>query len=125
MLQLPSVFSFFPYLVCSDVLVYKFYALLKLSFLYFLQVRVASASTLASMLDGHSSTFLQLAEHKRSTKCGSFTTLSSSLGQILMQLHTGDWRLPLAVVQFNFFFLLKGDEMKVFFFFCYRLFDVE
>ncbi|ONK59062.1 uncharacterized protein A4U43_C08F2590 [Asparagus officinalis] len=54
-----------------------------------MKIRLASASTLASMLDGHSSTFLQLAEYKGSTKCGSFTTLSTSLGQILMQLHTG------------------------------------
>lgn len=54
-----------------------------------MKVRVASASTLASMLEGHSSVFLQVAEHKVSVKCGSFTTLSSSLGQILMQLHTG------------------------------------
>ncbi|KAK1273182.1 hypothetical protein QJS04_geneDACA013201 [Acorus gramineus] len=54
-----------------------------------LKTRIASASTLALMLDGRSSLFLQVAEYKESTKCGSFTTLSSSLGQILMQLHTG------------------------------------
>ncbi|KAJ6830928.1 HEAT repeat-containing protein 6 [Iris pallida] len=54
-----------------------------------LKIRNASASTLAAMLDGHSLTFLQVAEHKGSSKPGSFTTLSCSLGQILMQLHTG------------------------------------
>ncbi|XP_020596488.1 HEAT repeat-containing protein 6 isoform X2 [Phalaenopsis equestris] len=54
-----------------------------------MKIRFASSSTLASMLDGHSVVFLQLAEHRESTKCGSFTALSSSLGQILMQLHTG------------------------------------
>ncbi|KAF8379868.1 hypothetical protein HHK36_027333 [Tetracentron sinense] len=32
---------------------------------------------------------IQVAEYKESTKCGSFTALSSTLGQILMQLHTG------------------------------------
>ncbi|XP_010251003.1 PREDICTED: HEAT repeat-containing protein 6 isoform X2 [Nelumbo nucifera] len=54
-----------------------------------LKVRLASASTLAVMLDRPSSVFLQVAEYKESTRCGSFTPLSSSLGQILMQLHTG------------------------------------
>lgn len=41
------------------------------------------------MLDGPSSVFLQVAEFKESSKRGSFTALSSSLGHILMQLHTG------------------------------------
>lgn len=41
------------------------------------------------MLDGPASVFLQMAEYKESTRCGSFMTLSSSLGQILLQLHTG------------------------------------
>lgn len=54
-----------------------------------LKTRIASASALASMLTGPSSVFLQVAEYKESTKCGSFTALSSSLGQILMQLHSG------------------------------------
>ena len=54
-----------------------------------LQARIASASTLATMLEGPASVFLQVAEFKGSTKLGSFTSLSSSLGQILMQLHTG------------------------------------
>jgi len=55
----------------------------------YLKARMASGSTLVAMLDGHASVFLQVAEYKESTKCGSFTALSSSLGQILMQLHTG------------------------------------
>lgn len=55
----------------------------------YLKARIASAATLAAMLDGPSSVFLQVAEYKESTKCGSFTALSSSLGQILMQLHAG------------------------------------
>jgi len=50
---------------------------------------MAAATTLATMLEGPSSVFLQVAEYKESAKAGSFTTLSSSLGQILMQLHTG------------------------------------
>ncbi|KAK9076613.1 hypothetical protein SSX86_004947 [Deinandra increscens subsp. villosa] len=55
----------------------------------YLKARIASASTLATMLEGPASVFLQVAEYKESTKMGSFTALSSSLGQILMQLHTG------------------------------------
>nr|XP_043638828.1 HEAT repeat-containing protein 6 isoform X2 [Erigeron canadensis] len=55
----------------------------------YLKARVASASTLATMLEGPASVFLQVAEYKESTKLGSFTALSSSLGQILMQLHAG------------------------------------
>ncbi|XP_052210867.1 uncharacterized protein LOC127813768 isoform X2 [Diospyros lotus] len=55
----------------------------------YLKARTASASTLVAMLDGPASVFLQVAEYKESNKCGSFTALSSSLGQILMQLHTG------------------------------------
>ncbi|KAI0529135.1 hypothetical protein KFK09_001682 [Dendrobium nobile] len=54
-----------------------------------MKIRITSSSTLAAMLDGHSVIFLQLAEHRESIKRGSFTALSSSLGQILMQLHTG------------------------------------
>jgi hypothetical protein len=53
------------------------------------QARIASASALEVMLDGPSSIFLQVAEYKGSSKFGSFMALSSSLGQILMQLHTG------------------------------------
>ncbi|URE15193.1 HEAT repeat containing 6 [Musa troglodytarum] len=54
-----------------------------------MKVRIESTSVLAGMLDGHSLTLSQVAEYKESSKCGSFTTLSSSLGQKLMQLHTG------------------------------------
>ncbi|CAI0383926.1 unnamed protein product [Linum tenue] len=55
----------------------------------YLKVRMASASTLAVMLDGPSSVFLQVAEYKESSKRGPFMALSSSLGLILMQLHAG------------------------------------
>ncbi|TQE12831.1 hypothetical protein C1H46_001477 [Malus baccata] len=55
----------------------------------YLKARVASASTLEAMLDGPSSVFLEVAEFKESSKRGSFKALSSSLGHILMQLHTG------------------------------------
>lgn len=41
------------------------------------------------MVEGHAVVLSQVAEYKETSKCGSFTTLSSSLGQILMQLHTG------------------------------------
>uniref|UniRef100_A0A803QMU6 DUF4042 domain-containing protein n=1 Tax=Cannabis sativa TaxID=3483 RepID=A0A803QMU6_CANSA len=54
----------------------------------YLKARIASASTLAVMLDGPSSVFLQVAEFKEPSKSGSFTALSISLGHILMQLHT-------------------------------------
>ncbi|XP_058787252.1 uncharacterized protein LOC131661663 isoform X2 [Vicia villosa] len=54
-----------------------------------LKARMASASTLAAMLDGPSSIFLQAAEYKESSKVGSFTALSSSLGQILLEIHKG------------------------------------
>ncbi|CAD6342554.1 unnamed protein product [Miscanthus lutarioriparius] len=53
------------------------------------KVRVEAASTIASMLEGQALVLIQVAEYKESSKRGSFTTLSSSLGQILMQLHTG------------------------------------
>ncbi|CAO2816693.1 unnamed protein product [Amaranthus hypochondriacus] len=55
----------------------------------FLKVRLASAATIAAMLEEPASIALQVAEYRESTKCGSFTALSSSLGQILMQLHAG------------------------------------
>lgn len=54
---------------------------------------MASASTLVAMMDGPSSVFLQVAEYKESFKYGSFMALSSSLGQILMQLHSGTWKI--------------------------------
>ncbi|XP_071919180.1 uncharacterized protein [Coffea arabica] len=55
----------------------------------YIKARLASASTITAMLDGPASVFLQVAEFKDTTKRGSFTALSSSLGQILMQLHSG------------------------------------
>ncbi|KAH9718797.1 DUF4042 domain-containing protein [Citrus sinensis] len=54
-----------------------------------LKARMASASTLAAMLDGPSTVFLQVAEYKESIKCGSFMPLSTSYGHIIMQLHNG------------------------------------
>ncbi|PON93043.1 Armadillo-type fold containing protein [Trema orientale] len=76
----------------SDVLQpRKFEATLMTCLLFdpYLKARIASASTLAVMLDGPSSVFLQIAEYKETSKSGSFTALSISLGHILMQLHTG------------------------------------
>ncbi|XVF53243.1 hypothetical protein PTKIN_Ptkin05aG0084100 [Pterospermum kingtungense] len=69
----------------------KFEATLMASLLFdpYLKARMASASALAVMMDGPTTVFLQVAEYKESTKCGSYMALSSSLGQILMQLHTG------------------------------------
>ncbi|KAF9603761.1 hypothetical protein IFM89_037847 [Coptis chinensis] len=76
----------------SDVLQPRKYEATLMTCLLFdpvVKARMASASTLAAMLSGPSPVFLQVAEYKESTKRGSFTALSSSLGQILMQLHTG------------------------------------
>ncbi|XP_068305423.1 uncharacterized protein [Pyrus communis] len=76
----------------SDVLQPRKYEATLMTCLLFdpyLKARLASASTLEAMLDGPSSVFLQVAEFKESSKRGSFTSLSSSLGHILMQLHTG------------------------------------
>ncbi|XVE64543.1 hypothetical protein DITRI_Ditri07aG0108700 [Diplodiscus trichospermus] len=69
----------------------KFEATLMTSLLFdpYLKARMASASALAVMMEGPATVFLQVAEYKESTKCGSFMALCSSLGQILMQLHTG------------------------------------
>ncbi|MQM01181.1 hypothetical protein Taro_033931 [Colocasia esculenta] len=53
------------------------------------KTRMASLSAFTMLLESHSSVFLQVAEYKESSKCESFTTLSSSLGQILMQIHRG------------------------------------
>uniref|UniRef100_A0A0A9CTH3 DUF4042 domain-containing protein n=1 Tax=Arundo donax TaxID=35708 RepID=A0A0A9CTH3_ARUDO len=53
------------------------------------KVRVEAASTIAAMLEGQALVLTQVAEYNESSKRGSFTTLSCSLGQILMQLHTG------------------------------------
>lgn len=54
-----------------------------------LKVRLVSASAIASLLEEPSSVALQVAEYRESAKCGSYMALSSSLGQILMQLHAG------------------------------------
>ncbi|CAA6673707.1 unnamed protein product [Spirodela intermedia] len=59
-----------------------------------LKTRITSASALSTILEFNSSVFLQVAEYKESSKCGSFTTLSCSLGQILMQIHRG-WVMDL------------------------------
>ncbi|XP_077233482.1 ARM repeat superfamily protein isoform X3 [Tasmannia lanceolata] len=88
-----SLTAYWPMLLpTNDVLQLRKYQATLMTCLLFdpiLKTRMASASALAAMLDGPSSVFLQVAEYKESTKCGSFTTLSSSLGQILMQLHAG------------------------------------
>ncbi|XP_031094137.1 HEAT repeat-containing protein 6 [Ipomoea triloba] len=76
----------------SDVLQPRRYEATLMSCLLFdpyMKARITSASTIRAMLDAPSSVFLQVAEFKESTRRGSFTALSSSLGQILMQLHTG------------------------------------
>ncbi|OIS99369.1 hypothetical protein A4A49_26410 [Nicotiana attenuata] len=65
------------------------YAKTRLAAIICIQARVAAASAIRAMLDAPSSVFLQVAEFKESAKCGSFMALSSSLGQILMQLHSG------------------------------------
>ncbi|KAK9145952.1 hypothetical protein Sjap_005855 [Stephania japonica] len=76
----------------SDVLQRRKYEPTLMTCLLFdpiLKARVAAASTLASMLGGPSSVFLRVAEFNESNKRVPFTSLSSSLGQMLMQIHTG------------------------------------
>ncbi|EFJ31932.1 hypothetical protein SELMODRAFT_408282 [Selaginella moellendorffii] len=53
------------------------------------KTRLAAASTISALLEGPAKAFLQVAEYKDSGKAGSFTTLSTSLGQIIVQLYTG------------------------------------
>ncbi len=53
------------------------------------QARVAAASTIAMMLEGPVRAFLQVAEHREFARTGPFTSLSGSLGQTVVQLHTG------------------------------------
>ncbi|BBM97676.1 HEAT repeat-containing protein 6 [Marchantia polymorpha subsp. ruderalis] len=53
------------------------------------KARMAAASTLAVMLEGPARAFLQVAEHRDIARSNSFTTLSSSLGQLVIQLHIG------------------------------------
>ncbi|KAI3460726.1 hypothetical protein Pfo_017389 [Paulownia fortunei] len=76
----------------NDVLQHRKYETTLMSCLLFdpyLKVRIAAGSTIMAMLDGPASVSLQVAEFRGHSKCGSFTALSSSLGQILMQLHSG------------------------------------
>ncbi|CAK9199437.1 unnamed protein product [Sphagnum troendelagicum] len=53
------------------------------------KARVAAASTIAMMLEGPVRAFLQVAEHREFARSGPFTSLSGSLGQTVVQLHTG------------------------------------
>lgn len=53
------------------------------------QARVAAATTIAVMLDGPVRAFLQVAEYRELAQRAPFTTLSGTLGQIVIQLHTG------------------------------------
>ncbi|KAI4367992.1 hypothetical protein MLD38_016610 [Melastoma candidum] len=55
----------------------------------YLKARITAASAVAIMLSAPSSTFMQMAEYSHSSKRGSFTSLSSSIGEILLQLHKG------------------------------------
>ncbi|XP_073043626.1 uncharacterized protein [Primulina eburnea] len=76
----------------SDVLQHRKYDTTLMSCFLFdpnSKVRITAGSTIMAMLDGPASVSLQVAEYKSPSKCGSFTSLSSSLGQILMQLHSG------------------------------------
>ncbi|XP_020236219.1 HEAT repeat-containing protein 6 isoform X2 [Cajanus cajan] len=76
----------------SDVLQQRMHDATLMTCLLFdpcLKARMASASTLVTLLDGLSSIFLQVAEYKESNKFGSFMALSSSLGKILLELHRG------------------------------------
>jgi len=53
------------------------------------QARVAAAATIAVMLEGPVRAFLQVAEYRELAQKSPFTTLSGTLGQIVIQLHTG------------------------------------
>lgn len=53
------------------------------------QARVAAATTIAVMLEGPVRAFLQVAEYRELAQRAPFTTLSGTLGQIVIQLHTG------------------------------------
>ncbi|KAL2653181.1 hypothetical protein R1flu_021309 [Riccia fluitans] len=54
-----------------------------------MKARMAAASTLALMLESPARAYLQVAEHRDVARSKSFTTLSSSLGQLVIQLHIG------------------------------------
>ncbi|KAL3641854.1 hypothetical protein CASFOL_012669 [Castilleja foliolosa] len=100
----------------NDVLQHRKYESTLMSCLLFdpnLKVRIAAGSTIMALLDGPASVSLQVAEFKGRSKCGSFTALSSSLGHILMQLHTGTLYLikhethnRMLVLSFKILFLL-------------------
>uniref|UniRef100_A0A803LBC3 DUF295 domain-containing protein n=1 Tax=Chenopodium quinoa TaxID=63459 RepID=A0A803LBC3_CHEQI len=72
----------------------------------FLKTRVASASAIAAMLEEPSSVALQVAEYRDSTKCGSYMALSSSMGQILMQLTQVYTRSELFMLRICFLLIL-------------------
>ncbi|XP_075649880.1 uncharacterized protein LOC142620392 [Castanea sativa] len=96
----------------NDVLqLRKFEATLMTCLLYdpYLKARIASASALAVMLDGPSTIFLQVAEYKESSKYGSFMALSSSLGQILMQLIQRETHSRLLASLFKILMLLVSS----------------
>uniref|UniRef100_A0A0E0LR98 DUF4042 domain-containing protein n=1 Tax=Oryza punctata TaxID=4537 RepID=A0A0E0LR98_ORYPU len=81
----------------SDVLQQRKYQATLMTCLIFdptIKVRIEAASTIAAMLEGQALVLTQVAEYKESSRRGSFTTLSSSLGQILMQLHTAFSKEP-------------------------------
>ena len=92
--NVPSEFCIFDILDLYFSIQKLMYAWIK-----YVQVRVEAASTIATMLEGQALVLTQVAEYKESSKRGSFTTLSCSLGQILMQLHTGrrviHFRIPI------------------------------
>ncbi|KAJ4774736.1 HEAT repeat-containing protein 6 [Rhynchospora pubera] len=88
-----SLTSFWPLLLPeNDVLMLrKNQATLMTSIIFdpIIKVRVEAVSAIVTMLEGQALVLSQVAEYKELSKPGSFTTLSSSLGRILMQLHTG------------------------------------
>jgi hypothetical protein len=53
------------------------------------QARVVAAATISVMLEGPVRAFLQVAEYRQLAQKAPFTTLSGTLGQIVIQLHTG------------------------------------
>ncbi|KAG0593233.1 hypothetical protein M758_1G307300 [Ceratodon purpureus] len=53
------------------------------------KTRVVAAATVSVMLEGPVRAFLQVAEYRQLAQKAPFTTLSGTLGQIVIQLHTG------------------------------------
>lgn len=80
--------------------------------LWLVQVQIASAAALVVMLDRTTSISLQIAEYRDPAKCGSFMPLSISLGQILMQLHTGTWFYFVYIIVFSFKLRKKSLSIK-------------